>query len=100
MPMQFVPFEDNHIAAAEAFNQRLLDGQAASDFLLNTKPNKSCPRHDGPIEWTQYVVLDGDQVRGGVITMDQPGWINGHSIRAFNFQSPLSEGIVNPKYTI
>ena len=32
--------------------------------------------------------------------MDQPGWVNGHDVRALNFQSPLSEGIVNPKYSV
>jgi hypothetical protein len=31
--------------------------------------------------------------------MEQPAWLNGQPIRALNFQSPLSEGIVNPKYS-
>lgn len=100
MPLRFAPFGENHIPAAEAFNQRMLDGHADSDFLLPTQLGESASTHDDPIEWTRYVVLDGDQICGGVLAMDQPGWLNGHAIRALNFQSPLSEGIVNPKYSM
>ena len=30
--------------------------------------------------------------------MEQPGWLNGQIVPAVNFQSPLSEGIVDPKF--
>jgi hypothetical protein len=100
MPLQFVTFEDNHIAAVEAFNQRMVDGEADSDFLLPTELEKPRATALGPIQWTRYVVLDGGEVRGGVLAMEQPGWVNGNAVRAMNFQSPLSEGIVNPKYSI
>ena len=100
MPLQFVPFEEKHIAAVEAFNQRMIDGQADSDFLLPTALEKPRTTLGDPIQWTRYVVVDGGDVRGGVLGMDQPGWLNGHAVRAWNFQSPLSEGIVNPKYSV
>lgn len=102
MPMRFVPFvpfDEMHVEAVKAFNQRMLEGHAASEFLLSTEPEKITTEPDDPIKRTRYLVLDGDQVRGGVITMDQPGWIDGRSVRIFNFQSPLSEGIVDPRYT-
>ncbi len=100
MRLQFAPFEDNLISAVEAFNQRMIDGHAPSDFLLPTELGRGNIAPDDPIQWTRYVVLDGDQVRGGVLAMNQPGWINGTELRALNFQSPLSEGIVNPKYSM
>lgn len=100
MPMRFVPFDDSHVAAVQAFNRRMLAGHADSEFLLAPEPDRRLRLPDDPIQWTRYVVLDGEVVRGGVITMDQPGWIDGRSVRAFNFQSPLSEGIVDPKYTM
>lgn len=100
MPLQFVPFEDNLIPAVEAFNQRMIDGHASSDFLLPTELGRGNPSADDPIRWTRYLVLDGDQARGGVLAMDQPGWINGKELRTLNFQSPLSEGIVNPRYSM
>jgi hypothetical protein len=100
MPLQFVRFEQTHIPAVEAFNRRMIDGHADCDFLLPITPETRSAASDGPIRWTRYVVLDGDEVRGGVLGMDQSGWVNGHSVRALNFQSPLSEGIVNPRYSI
>jgi hypothetical protein len=100
MPPQFVPFEEKYIAAAEAFNQRMIDGHADSEFLLSTQLGKSPSKDDDPIQLRQYVVLDGNEIRGGVLAMDQPSWVNGCAYRAVNFQSPLSEGIVNPKYSI
>src|SRR5271165_2709522 len=99
MPPQFVPFEEDHIPAAEAFNRRMIYGHAATDFFLPTVPGKSRSTHSDPIQWTQYVILDSGEARGGVLAMDQPGWVNGHAVRAVNFQSPLSEGIVNSKYS-
>src|SRR5271169_4622904 len=99
MPPKFVPFEQDHISAVEAFNRRLIDGHAATDFLLPTVLGRIPSAPDDPIRWTQYVILDGGEVRGGVLAMDQPGWVNGHAVRAVNFQSPLSEGIVNSKYS-
>ena len=98
--MRFAPFDDSHVAAVKDFNRRMLAGHADSEFLLATEPDSRVRPAEDPIQWTQYVVLDGEDVRGGVITMDQPGWVNGRSIRAVNFQSPLSEGIVDPKYTM
>src|ERR1035438_9609563 len=100
MPLRFAPFEENHIPAAVAFNQRMIDGHADSDFLLPTQLGNSASTCDDPIQWTRYVALDGEQICGGVLAMNQPGWLNGRAIRALNFQSPLSEGIANPKYSI
>lgn len=100
MALRFEIFGENHLAAAQAFNQRMTDGHAASDFLLPVALETPRTSLDEPIQWTRYVVLDGDFVRGGMLAMDQPGWLNGQATRALNFQSPLSEGIVDAKYSI
>jgi len=100
MPMQIVPFTETYRSAAEAFNRRMAAGKAASDFLLPTDPIFATPDYDSVIKWTRFVVVDGEDVRGGVLKMDQPGWLNGREVRAINFQSPLSEGIVNQKYSM
>jgi len=100
MPLKLLPFEEIHVPAAVAFNQRMIEGHANCDFLLPTGVggNRSTP--DDPIHWTRYVAVDGDEVHGGILAMDQPGWLNGQNVRALNFQSPLSEGIVNSKYSV
>jgi hypothetical protein len=100
MPLRLEPFAEQHLAAVMAFNQRMVQGHAASDFLLPTEVEAGRTSHDDPIQWRHYVVVDGDFVRGGLLAMDQPGWLNGRAVRALNFQSPLSEGIVDPKYSI
>ena len=100
MPLRIEIFAEPHLPAVLAFNQRMAEGQAPSDFLLPTALKVSSTVHGGPIQWTRYLVLDGDFVRGGLLAMEQPGWLNGRTTRALNFQSPLSEGIVNPSYSI
>ena len=100
MPLRFDIFAEPHLPAVRDFNQRMADGHADSDFLLPAAMEASRTAPGDPIQWTRYVVLDGDFVRGGLLAMEQPGWLNGQSTRALNFQSPLSEGIVNHKYSI
>jgi len=100
MPLRFEVFGEQHLPAVVDFNQRLRTGNAASEFLLPTAVKAIHIPSSDPIQWTSHVVLDGDFVRGGLLAMEQPGWLNGQPTRALNFQSPLSEGIVNPKYSI
>jgi hypothetical protein len=100
MPLRFEVFGEQHLPAVLEFNQRMRAGNAASEFLLPTAVEVRCKPPDDPIQWTNYVVLDGEVVRGGLLAMDQPGWVNRHSVRTWNFQSPLSEGIVDAKYSI
>jgi hypothetical protein len=100
MPLRFEVFSEQHVPAARAFNLRMTEGHAASDFLL--PDNLEAPRTAGsdPIQWTRYVVLDNEFVRGGLLAMEQPGWLNGQPTRTINFQSPLSESIVDPRYSM
>ena len=100
MPLRFEVFGEQHLPAVQAFNQRMKAGKAASDFLLPTSLEAPRTEPGDPIQWTRYVVLDGDAVRGGLLEMQQPGWLNRESVRAMNFQSPLSEGIIDSKYSI
>ena len=45
----------------------MIDGHADSEFLLPTTLESAGHAPDDPIQWTRYVVLDGDYVRGGVL---------------------------------
>src|SRR5258708_3164812 len=100
MALRFEIFAEPHLPAARDFNQRMTEGNADSDFLLPTTIEASRTAPGDPIQWTRYVVLDGGFVRGGLLAMEQPGWLNGQPTRALNFQSPLSESIANTKYSI
>jgi hypothetical protein len=83
------------LPAVRAFNARVAG--VAPFPLPETLP--AAPKGGGlPITWTQYVLLDDDQVRGGMYLMDQPAWAAGQICRAGNYQSVLSEAIVDRKY--
>ena len=94
MAVQFVPFSEEYAGAAQRFNQRMREGNAPTDFLL---PEQAASGRNSSeaIRWQHYVAADGKEVRGGVLEMDQPGWLDGREVRAVNFQSPLSEGIAD-----
>ena len=98
MGIEVVPYAKEHEAAVHAFNLRMAN--APSLFLL---PEKAPQAVNEPriVSATQYLAVDEDkQVRGGVIVMDVPAWINGREVAAANLQSPLSEGIVDPMYSM
>jgi hypothetical protein len=74
---------------------------AGTDFLLPTEPNVTldASSEHRPISWTKYIVVDdSNEVRGGFLLMTQGAWLNGQSIDVANYQSPLSEGIADPRF--
>jgi hypothetical protein len=93
--LQFTPFLAEHLEAARAFNRRMRAGNADTAFLI---PEETREAGHAPVENRQYVALDDTGVHGGVIEMEQPGWLDGRAVRAFNYQSPLSEGILDRRY--
>src|SRR4029078_2126097 len=63
----------------------------SEDLIKQEESQSSIRRH-------QFLAMDTEAVRGGVIELDQPGWLNGAPVRALNYQSPLSEGIADSRY--
>src|SRR5436305_886316 len=57
-------------------------------------------REPGSISWTHYVALEGSEVRGGFLLMEQPAILNAQVQRVTNSQSMLSEGIRERKYGV
>ena len=94
-----VPYSDAEVPAAHAFNQRMLAGNAPTDFVLPDRPNEPAPESGPAIVWTKYLALDeAGEARGGFMLMQQPGVLDGESIRVANYQSPVSEGILDKRY--
>jgi hypothetical protein len=94
--LQFTPMLAEHFEAVRSFNERMRAGNAETAFLIPEGAPESSA--DGPIQFRQYVAVDNAGVHGGVIEMEQPGWLQGRPVQAFNYQSPLSEGIVDRRY--
>ncbi len=96
MPLKFVPSSAEYSAAIADFNRRLQERNAPTAFLLSEELMRE--ESESSIRRLQFLATDGDAVRGGVIELDQPGWLNGEPVRALNYQSPLSEGIADSRY--
>src|SRR3954469_20080794 len=96
MPLTFVPNSPEYSAAIADFNRRLQERNAPTSFFLSEElmPDAS----ESFIRRQQFLATDAKDVRGGVIELDQPGWLNGKPVRALNYQSPLSEGIADSRY--
>jgi hypothetical protein len=97
--VRFVPFTEAQQAAVCAFNERMIAGHAPTDFVLPDRPNAEDRTPDAAIRWTKYIAIDEHATaRGGFLLMEQRGWLNGESIAVANYQAPVSEGILNPRY--
>jgi len=97
MPLTFLPSSPEYGDAIADFNRRLREKNAPTAFLLSEDLMRD-EETASTIRRQQFLAMDSGAVRGGVIELDQPGRLNGASIRALNYQSPLSEGIVDSKY--
>ncbi len=66
-------------------------------FLL---PPHAVPARDAaPLRLEHWLVADAsDEIRGGCLLQTLPGWVDGKESVVVNVQSPLSEGLVDPRY--
>ena len=97
MPLTFVPSSPDYSDAIVDFNRRLREKNAPTAFLISEDLRQD-DEGASTIRRQQFLAVDPGAVRGGVIELDQPGRLNGAPVRALNYQSPLSEGIVDSKY--
>src|SRR3954467_904700 len=96
MPLTFVPNAPEYSAAIADFNRRLQEQNAPTSFFLSQELMGG--KSESSIERQQFLAMDSGAVRGGVIELNQPGWLSGERIRAINYQSPLSEGIADSRF--
>jgi len=98
MAVRIVPYTDRESAAARAFNQRMLAANAPSDFLLPESPPPESG--GGAIKAVYYLAMEEDVARGGMVLGDYPAYLSGSAITATVCIAPLSEGIVDRKYSM
>ena len=92
-------YSPQHQPAAAAFNRRMREANAPTDFLLAETSVPS--RTWAGVTVTQWIAVDGDgQIRGGVLSWNQQGMVGRTVQRVINLQSPLSEGIIDPAYIL
>lgn len=83
------------LAAVRAFNQRLRDGQGG--FQLPEGPELFSGSHaqSAPVWQEFYLAKEPGAVRGGYLLKREPLWIGRSLTELWNYQLPLSEGIVD-----
>ncbi|HJT87732.1 MAG TPA: hypothetical protein VJ732_07740, partial [Bryobacteraceae bacterium] len=98
MALRIAPFLPEQEAAAARFNQRMREGKAASDFLLPESAGDTAP---GPLRPVHLMAADSDgEIHGGMICVAGPARVKAQTSCVWNLQAVLSEGLINPRYTM
>jgi hypothetical protein len=99
MKVEFVPLTAAMIPACRAFNQRLRT-HGSAPFFLPEEARPALPAAPRGISWSHYVAVDETgEVHGGVLLMEQRGWLAGEVIPLVNIQSPLTEGVIDRRFS-
>jgi len=100
MRVEFTPLDDSLVSACREFNERLRSHGEPPFLLPQAHAPRKVTRSLGGVEYTHYVALDRTgMVRGGMLLMEQRGWLQNETIRLINIQSPLSEGLFDRRFS-
>ncbi len=100
MGLRAVLYEACHEPAVRSFNTRLRLAAALLFPLPDTAPRPNPNRPAPGIEFRHFVVLDdAGEVRGGYFIRTQPFWVRGQVHAVGHYNAPLSEGIIDRRYT-
>jgi hypothetical protein len=99
MGIRIVPYTKEWQSAARAFNERISAPPNKAPFLL---PERAAGEREAAlVQSTHYLAVDETgKCRGGILILEHPAWLNGEELPVINIQSPLSEGIVSPEYSM
>jgi hypothetical protein len=97
MAAKTILLSEREIEGVKAFNARMAAANAPADFVAESV---DLVESSALIAKRQYVVVDDGDVRGGVLKVEYPAWLNGSPAVAINYQSPISEGIIDKKQSL
>lgn len=98
MSLHFESYEASHVPAVRAFDRRLSDRGVTTRFLLPEAPLLfDC---NLPLSTQCWLAVDEGEIRGGYLLQWRDFWIRGQRLRVCDFQTPISEGIVDRRYTM
>ena len=100
MAIEIVAYQRHHVPAVEAFNARLLAGGSPYRFPESDVPAWLPPAPGERLYQEIFLAVEGADVRGGYLLKHQDFAI-GQSVQSVGaFQLPLSEGAVDPAYSL
>jgi hypothetical protein len=94
---RIVPLTAEYLDAVRAFNDRMRHSGNPAAFDL-PEFARGDNAGDRLVRSTDYIIADDDSVRGGILAVDAPAWLNGADAPVSNYQSPLSEGLIDRRY--
>jgi hypothetical protein len=99
MGIRIVPHSTDLRPSVEAFNQRMRSAGSRWGFYVDPEPDW-LPKRPGQRVWREYyVAVDEDgSVRGAFALKPQDWWIRGEIAVVTDWQGPVSEGSINPRY--
>lgn len=97
MRFQIELYTPPHEPAVRAFNSRLQNGGARTDFYA---PGTAPEPQLAPVKRETYLALEQGIVRGSILIQTTPAWLRGREILLMSTQSPLSEGLIDPQYAV
>ncbi|HLP15730.1 MAG TPA: hypothetical protein VK470_05695 [Bacteroidota bacterium] len=100
MSLHVQRYEEKHIPLIKAFNKRLREKGSINQFAESHIPDWLPPREDSPLRKEYYIFGDDDVVRGGYVLKFQDFFLHGCTLRIANLQSPISEGIIDHRFTL
>jgi len=98
----FQPYTREWEPAVAAFNQRLAPQRTPVHFQFPERCVPDwLPSREGRRIWQEYFLAIEEEttVRGGYILKTQDFWVDGNVEIVGNLQLPISEGIVDPRYS-
>ena len=100
MPIRVIPYAPEHVPAVAAFNRRLAAAGSDWGFYESAEVDWLQPGLTPTVERRFYVAADGDQVHGAYCLKPQQFLLGGEPVRLANWQGPVSEGIINPRFAL
>jgi len=98
-------YEKRHLGAVRRFNQRMRERGVDPAYLLPTEVQDDPPGDPAPPIWSEYILavesdtINGSEVRGAYLAQWRKFLVMGEERRLGNYQTPISEGIIDRKYT-
>jgi hypothetical protein len=101
MSLKLTAYKDEHKDEVALFNGRMQKGGSHTRLPADPQLDWLPMKDNSNIEQVPFIAIDKTgQVRGGVILKRQDFLIDGTKINIASYKYPLSEGIINPKYSI
>lgn len=89
-------FSSRHVELARRFNERLRRGQGDPAYQLPEENfNQQAVPEVSPFLTRQWILVDGDEARGGVMLQEMDCIAGSQVLCAANIQTPITEGAFN-----